>query len=75
MIGFTITPKRAAYIRRRRLRYTGEVRYSDIDYIKEELRYSHKTFSRLRGLHVVDVTDLSIEEIANDIMESVAYSE
>jgi len=73
-IGFTITPKRAAYIRRRRLQYAGEVRYTDMEYIKKELRYSHKVFSRLSGLHVVDVTDLSIEEIANDIMESVSYT-
>ena len=72
MIGFTITPKRAAYIRRRRLQYAGEVRYTDIEYIKKELRYSHKVFGRLSGLHVVDVTDLSIEEIANDIMEGVS---
>ncbi|CAB5087169.1 Phosphoenolpyruvate synthase regulatory protein [Olavius algarvensis associated proteobacterium Delta 3] len=74
MIGFTITAKRAAYIRRRRLRYVGDVDYTDIEYIKNELRYSHKSFSRLSGLHVVDVTDLSIEEIANDIMESVSYT-
>jgi len=72
MIGFTITPKRAAYIRRRRLQYAGEVLYTDIEHIKKELRYSHKVFSKLSGLHVVDVTDLSIEEIANDIMESVS---
>jgi regulator of PEP synthase PpsR (kinase-PPPase family) len=67
-IGFTISPKKAAIIRQKRFLYTGESDYSNIEYIKEELLYSHKIFRKIKGIQVIDVTNSSIEEVAENII-------
>ena len=67
-IGFTISPKKAAIIRQKRFLYAGESDYSDIEYIREELLYSHKVFRKIKGLRVIDVTYSSIEEVAEKIL-------
>jgi hypothetical protein len=66
-IGLTIAPERLAYIRKKRLKYAGSSDYTDIRHIREEIEYSHRIFERIDGLQVVDVTNNSIEEIANKI--------
>jgi [pyruvate, water dikinase]-phosphate phosphotransferase / [pyruvate, water dikinase] kinase len=66
--GFTISPKKVAIIRQKRLLYTGESDYADIEYIREELLYSHKIFRKIKGLQVIDVTNSSIEEVAEKII-------
>jgi regulator of PEP synthase PpsR (kinase-PPPase family) len=63
----TIAPERLAYIRKKRLKYAGSSDYTDIRHIREEIEYSHRIFERIDGLQVVDVTNNSIEEIANKI--------
>jgi hypothetical protein len=68
-VGFTIEPERLAFIRQKRLRYAGATDYVDIMYIKRELEYSHRIFSQIKGLRVIDVTNSSIEEIANKVVE------
>ena len=67
-IGFTISPKKAAIIRQKRLLYAGESDYSDIEHIREELLYSHKIFRKIKGLQIIDVTHSSIEEVAEKII-------
>lgn len=67
-IGFTISPKKAAIIRQNRLLYTGETDYADIEYIRKELLYSHKIFRKIKGIQVIDVTNSSIEEVAEKII-------
>jgi regulator of PEP synthase PpsR (kinase-PPPase family) len=68
-VGFTITPERLAFIRQKRLKYAGSTDYIDIMYIKKELEYSHRIFSQINGLQFIDVTNSSIEEIANKVTE------
>lgn len=67
-VGFTIAPEKLAFIRQERLKYAGSTDYTDISFIKRELAYSHEIFNQINGLQVVDVTNSSIEEIANKIV-------
>jgi regulator of PEP synthase PpsR (kinase-PPPase family) len=69
-VGLTISPERLAFIRERRLKYAGDTDYLDISHIKRELEYCHRIFNQIRGLQVIDVTNSSIEEVANKIIES-----
>ena len=68
-IGFTISPEWLTAIRQKRLKYAGEMDYTDLVHIRKELAYCHGIFSRIDGLQLIDVTNSSIEEIANNIME------
>ncbi len=67
-VGLTITPERLAFIRQKRLQYAGATDYVDIGSIRKELAYSHKIFGEIEGLQIVNVTNSSIEEIANKIV-------
>lgn len=68
-IGFTISPERLAFIRQKRLKYTESSDYTDILQIRKELGYSHQIFGQIKGLQIIDVTNSSIEEIANKVIE------
>jgi len=68
-VGFTITPERLAFIRQKRLKYAGSTDYTDLTIIRKELEYSHRIFSQIKGLHIIDVTNSSIEEVSNKILE------
>ncbi|OGW36309.1 MAG: hypothetical protein A2Y97_09595 [Nitrospirae bacterium RBG_13_39_12] len=68
-VGFTISPERLAFIRQKRLQYAGSSDYTDTMYIKKELEYCHRLFNQINGLNVLDVTNSSIEEIANKVIE------
>ncbi len=67
-VGFTITPEKVAIIRKKRLLYAGESEYTDISSIRQEVLFSHKIFRQIKGLQVIDVTNSSIEEIAEMIL-------
>ena len=67
-IGLTIAPERLAFIRQQRLKYAGATDYTDMRLIREELAYSHKLFKQINNIRVIDVTHMSIEEIANEIV-------
>ncbi len=69
-IGLTIAPERLAFIRERRLKYAGATDYLDITHIKKELEYSHRIFNQIKAVQIIDVTNSSIEEVANKIIES-----
>jgi regulator of PEP synthase PpsR (kinase-PPPase family) len=60
-------------IRQKRLNYLGQTDYTDLESIKRELKHSHRIFRDIQGLKVLDVTNKSIEEIANEIMEREPY--
>jgi regulator of PEP synthase PpsR (kinase-PPPase family) len=68
-VGFTISPERLAFIRQKRLKYTESSDYTDVLQIRKELGYSHRIFSQIKGLQMIDVTNSSIEEIANKVVE------
>jgi regulator of PEP synthase PpsR (kinase-PPPase family) len=67
-VGLTISSERLAFIRQKRLRYAGATDYTDMTSIRKELAHSHGIFKQIEGLEVVDVTNSSIEEIANNII-------
>lgn len=69
-VGFSISPERLAFIRLKRLKYAGSTDYTDMNHIRKEVAYSHRIFSQIKGLQVIDVTNSSIEEVANKIIES-----
>ncbi len=69
LVGFTISPERLAFIRLKRLKYTESSDYTDILHIREELKYSHRVFHQIKGIQMIDVTNSSIEEIANRVIE------
>jgi regulator of PEP synthase PpsR (kinase-PPPase family) len=66
-VGLTIAPERLAFIRQKRFKYAGSSEYTDMRHIRNELEYSHKIFRQIDRLQVIDVTNSSIEEIANKI--------
>ncbi|MDY6990940.1 MAG: pyruvate, water dikinase regulatory protein [Thermodesulfobacteriota bacterium] len=67
-VGLIIAPDRLAFIREKRLKYAGETDYTDINRIREELAHCQEIFKQINGIEVVDVTNASIEEIANKIV-------
>ncbi len=73
VIGLTIRPDRLQAIRAARASRLiidlGD-RYTDIDKIKEEIKYSNEIFNGM-GWMVIDVTSKSIEESATMIMELI----
>lgn len=69
VIGLTISAERLAFIRERRMKYTSSSDYIDISNIKKELEFSHSVFRQINGINVIDVTNSSIEEVSNKIIE------
>lgn len=69
-VGLTIAPERLAFIREKRMKYAGARDYLDISHIERELEYSHRIFSHIKEIQIIDVTHSSIEEVANKIIES-----
>jgi regulator of PEP synthase PpsR (kinase-PPPase family) len=69
-VGFTIEYERLAFIRRKRLKYAEAGDYVDPTHVQEELDYSRRIFNKVKGLQIIDVTQSSIEEVANKIMEA-----
>lgn len=67
-VGFTIDPERLAEIRKVRIKNLPG--YTDLRHILMEVERSREIFRRLPGIQILDVTYLSIEEIAGRIMES-----
>ncbi|OHE55162.1 MAG: hypothetical protein A2Z47_07370 [Thermodesulfovibrio sp. RBG_19FT_COMBO_42_12] len=68
-VGFIISPERLAFIRQKRLKYAGSTDYTDLTTIRKELEYSHRIFNHLKGIQIIDVTNSSIEEVSNKILE------
>ena len=71
VIGLTIDAKRLAEIRAERIRLMGGDRsYASLEGIYKELDYAEEIHRRL-GCPVIDVSELSIEEIAQRILRTV----
>ncbi|HDP94913.1 MAG TPA: kinase/pyrophosphorylase [Candidatus Aminicenantes bacterium] len=73
VFGLTTSPKNLAELRSVRDQYLGGAtgQYSDIDYVRAELRYACKIFERIRDCQIIDVTNKPIEEIASDILARI----
>jgi regulator of PEP synthase PpsR (kinase-PPPase family) len=71
VIGLTIDAHRLAEIRSERIRMMGgDRRYASLEEIYEELDYAAEIHRKL-GCPVIDVSELSIEEIAQRILRTV----
>ncbi|ACL69993.1 pyruvate, water dikinase regulatory protein [Halothermothrix orenii] len=71
VIGLTIDPLLLNEIRQERLKSLGidpESSYASIDRINVELEYAEKTMEKI-GCPVIDVTNKSIEESANEVID------
>ncbi len=69
-VGLTIAPERLAFIRERRMKYAGANDYLDISHIKKEIEYSHRIFNQIKDIQIIEVTNSSIEEVANKVIEN-----
>jgi regulator of PEP synthase PpsR (kinase-PPPase family) len=69
-VGLTIAPERLAFIRERRMKYAGATDYLDISHIKKEIEYSHRIFNQINDIQIIEVTNSSIEEVANKVIEN-----
>ena len=67
-VGFTISPEKLAAIRQKRFAYDGTGSYANIKLIRQEILYSYKIFRQIEDIQVIDVTNSSIEEIAEQIV-------
>jgi len=65
-VGFTINPERLCSIRKKRTKNLPN--YANLKSIHRELEYSYQIFRHIYGIQVIDVTNLSIEEIASKIV-------
>ena len=71
IVGLTIDAKRLAEIRSERLVLMGgDRRYADLNEVYEDLEHAAEIHKRL-GCPVIDVSELSIEEIALRIVQTV----
>ena len=72
IVGLTIDAHRLAEIRAERIQLMGgDRRYASLTEIYDELEYAADIHRRL-GCPVIDVSELSIEEIAQRILRTVA---
>lgn len=67
-IGFSISAARLAFLRSQRFKADALHEYTDKQTIQKELRFCQQVFQRIPGLQIVDVTNVSIEEVANRII-------
>jgi len=67
-IGFTVSAEKLAFIRQKRFKAEAPPEYIDLAYIRRELAYSRLIYRRIPEIQLIDVTNTSIEEIANRII-------
>ncbi len=70
VIGLKISPQKLAHVRRNRFKPGTVENYCDIKTINSELRWATSIFERINGIHVMNVTDRTVEEVSNMIVES-----
>jgi regulator of PEP synthase PpsR (kinase-PPPase family) len=70
VVGLTMSPSKLAHIRRNRFKPGTVPNYYEPDTINRELAWAREVFSRVDGIHVLDVTDRTVEEVSNMIMEN-----
>ena len=68
MVGLLIHPEKLAAIRTRRFKGRAMEGYNDPKSVRRELDFSRKVFSRIKNIRVIDVTNSSVEEVANQIV-------
>ncbi len=71
IIGLKISPQKLAHIRKNRFKAGTVENYYDIENINKELLWAEKIYKRIENILVIDVTNRTVEEVSNNIMESV----
>jgi len=70
IFGLTMSPQKLTHVRRNRFKAGAMNNYYDIRSINRELEWAGEIFKRIKGLRVIDVTDRTVEEVSNRIVES-----
>jgi regulator of PEP synthase PpsR (kinase-PPPase family) len=70
IVGLSISPEKLAQVRRNRFKAGTVENYYDIKNINRELTWAKGIFKRVKEIQVIDVTDRTVEEVSNKIMES-----
>jgi len=70
IIGLKISPEKLAHVRKNRFKAGTVNDYYDIKKISSELMWADKIFKRIDGIHIIDVTNRTVEEVSNTIVES-----
>lgn len=70
LIGLKILPEKLAHVRQNRFKAGTVKKYYDINEIKRELMWAENIFKRIEGIQVIDVTNRTVEEVSNKIVES-----
>ena len=65
-----MSPNKLVNVRRNRFKPGTVKKYYDIKEISLELNWAEEIFKRIKGIHIIDVTNRTVEEVANMIMES-----
>ncbi len=73
VFGLTTVAKNLAELRSVRDKHLGGAtgQYSDLDFVRAELRFACRIFDRIPGCRVIDVTNKPIEEIASNILNRI----
>jgi len=73
IFGLTTSAHRLAMLRSVRAEHLGGAtgKYSDLDYVRNELAYAESIFKRKQGCSVINVTNKPIEEIAFEIINII----
>jgi regulator of PEP synthase PpsR (kinase-PPPase family) len=72
VVGLTISSEELAHVRRNRFKKGSVPNYYDPKSIRAELEWADGIFRRIRGIHVLDVTGRTVEEVSNLIIEGAA---
>ena len=70
IIGLQISPQKLAQVRKNRFKPGTVNKYYDLNEINKELRWAEKIYKRIDGIQVIDVTNRTVEEVSNKIVES-----
>lgn len=70
IIGLKISPQKLEHVRKNRFKPGTVKNYYDINEICQELEWAEKIFKRIKGIQIIDVTNRTVEEVSNMIVES-----
>ena len=71
IVGLTILPNKLAQVRKSRFKAGTFDNYYDVKAIHRELQWADDIFKRIKRIQIIDVTDRTVEEVSNKIVEGV----
>ena len=70
VIGLRISAQKLAQVRKNRFKPGTVKNYYDLNDINKELQWAETIFNRIEGIQTIDVTNRTVEEVSNQIVES-----